>query len=196
MGMDVYGLKPKTVVGEYFRNNIWSWHPLWDYCCFVDNTLVEKVPMAHSNDGDGLNAVDSRQLGFKLIETIESGLAASYILTYDEHVKSLQKEPCYCTKPSNIETFETTLQMFLTSIAEAQNYPTNLLQESYDSTGPIPFPKQKDKPQQKNHPPKNDCASCQGTGLVDNFLSNYPLNINNIELFGKFLIDCGGFRIC
>ena len=192
MGMDVYGLKPKTVVGEYFRNNIWSWHPLWDYCCFVDNTLVEKVPNAHSNDGDGLNAVDSRQLGFKLIETIESGLAASYILAYDEHVKSLQKEPCYCTKPSNIETLEiTTLQMFLTSIAEAQTFSaTTSLQESYTPTDPIPFPNQKDQP------PKNDCASCQGTGLVDNFLSNYPLNINNIELFGKFLIDCGGFQIC
>jgi len=191
MGMDVYGLKPKTVVGEYFRNSIWSWHPLWDYCCFVDNTLVEKVPNAHSNDGDGLNAVDSRQLGFKLIETIESGLAASYILAYDEHVKSLQKEPCYCTKPSNIETLETTLQMFLTSIAEAQSFSaTTSLQESYAPTDPIPFPNQKDQPL------KNDCASCQGTGLVDNFLSNYPLNINNIELFAKFLIDCGGFQIC
>ncbi|QOR55575.1 MAG: hypothetical protein UMS36scaffold28_65 [Phage 59_13] len=29
MGMDVYGVKPKSKQGEYFRNNVWSWRPLW-----------------------------------------------------------------------------------------------------------------------------------------------------------------------
>ena len=30
MGMDVYGTKPKNETGEYFRANVWYWHPLWD----------------------------------------------------------------------------------------------------------------------------------------------------------------------
>jgi hypothetical protein len=186
MGMDVYGLKPKTTVGEYFRNSIWYWHPLWDYCCFIDKTLIEKVPNAHSNDGDGLNAVESRQLGFKIAESIESGVAANYILAYNDHLKSLQKEPCHCTKSSQFQTITTALEDFLKSIDNCLNLSANTsssLQQSYDPNGPIPFPKQ------ESQPIKEDCASCQGTGLVQNFM-------NNITLFSKFLIDCGGFQIC
>lgn len=97
MGMDVYGLKPKTSLGEYFRNNVWYWHPLWDYCCTIDPTLVDKVPEAHSNSGDGLNAVDSRQLAFKLQQEIDSGRAEEYVNQYEERRKNLPKEDCtYC----------------------------------------------------------------------------------------------------
>ena len=32
MGMDVYGRAPTSESGEYFRANVWSWHPIWNYC--------------------------------------------------------------------------------------------------------------------------------------------------------------------
>ena len=32
MGMDVFGKNPTDEKGAYFRNNVWFWHPLWDYC--------------------------------------------------------------------------------------------------------------------------------------------------------------------
>jgi hypothetical protein len=32
MGMDVFGKAPTRKVGEYFRSNVWYWHPLWHYC--------------------------------------------------------------------------------------------------------------------------------------------------------------------
>ena len=35
MGMDVIGLKPTSKEGEYFRNNVWWWGPLADYCMEV-----------------------------------------------------------------------------------------------------------------------------------------------------------------
>jgi len=104
MGMDVYGKKPKKKQGEYFRNNVWYWHPLWDYCCFVDDSLIEKVPYAHSNSGDGLGAVQSRKLGFKLLQTIRDGSAELYVKNYYDHVQSLEKEPCFCTKIQYIST--------------------------------------------------------------------------------------------
>jgi len=97
MGMDIYGKKPTAEIGEYFRNNVWWWHPLWDYCCTIDTTLPEKVPYGHSNDGDGLNAKDARQLGFKLQEEIESGRALAYVEQYEKERQNLPKEDCkYC----------------------------------------------------------------------------------------------------
>ena len=35
MGMDMYGRKPTGERGEYFRNNVWWWHPLADYCIMI-----------------------------------------------------------------------------------------------------------------------------------------------------------------
>lgn len=97
MGMDVYGIKPKTKKGEYFRNNVWYWHPLWDYCCTIDKTLIERVPEGHSNSGDGLDATGARQLAFKLQEEIESGRAEQYVNTYETERKAIPKNDCsYC----------------------------------------------------------------------------------------------------
>ena len=56
MGMDVIGKKPKAEVGQYFRNNVWWWHPLWEYVCEVPPALANRVRYGHSNDGDGLRA--------------------------------------------------------------------------------------------------------------------------------------------
>lgn len=97
MGMDVFGLKPKTKRGEYFRNNVWWWHPLWDYCCTIDETLKERVPEGHTNSGDGLNAKDSLQLALKLQEEITSGRALQYVEQYEAERLALPKQPCkYC----------------------------------------------------------------------------------------------------
>jgi hypothetical protein len=35
MGMDVYGKDAVSEKGEYFRNNVWYWRPLWNYCIEV-----------------------------------------------------------------------------------------------------------------------------------------------------------------
>ena len=97
MGMDVYGLKPTNKHGEYFRNNVWWWHPLWDYCCHIHPTLRQKVPHGHSNDGDGLNATDARQLGFKLQQEIETGRSLKYVEEYEKERQAIPKQDCkYC----------------------------------------------------------------------------------------------------
>ena len=97
MGMDVYGQKPLTEKGEYFRNNVWSWRPLWDYCTHIDPTLILSVPNAHNNSGDGLPGPLARKLGFKLQTEIQSGQTQKYIETYYEETQKLPKQNCqYC----------------------------------------------------------------------------------------------------
>ena len=61
MGMDVKGKDPSGEAGEYFRNNVWYWRPLWDYCLFVAPKTAGKCE-GHYNDGEGLGSEDSEDL--------------------------------------------------------------------------------------------------------------------------------------
>lgn len=55
MGMDVYGRKPKSKAGEYFRANVWAWRPIHALiCALCSDLLSEKMLAAISfNDGAG-----------------------------------------------------------------------------------------------------------------------------------------------
>jgi hypothetical protein len=94
MGMDVYGRKPKNETGEYFRRNVWGWHPLWEYCCEANPEITSKVENGHSNDGDGLNGSDTFKLAKSLKANLASGAAAQYIKERQEFLNSLPLENC------------------------------------------------------------------------------------------------------
>lgn len=94
MGMDVYGKNPASSIGEYFRNNVWWWRPLWDYCEHVAPELTNKVEHAGSNDGDGLGTRDSKKLAKILRLNIESGNTKKYEEDYKSKMAALPKEDC------------------------------------------------------------------------------------------------------
>lgn len=97
MGMDVFGTKPKNKQGEYFRANVWYWHPLWAMCEDLYPNLAGKVENGHVNSGDGLGHKDSLALSKLLKKDLESGKIAQYISDYDQTINSLEKVPCeYC----------------------------------------------------------------------------------------------------
>lgn len=152
MGMDVFGKKPKTDVGGYFRNNVWWWHPLWDYCATVEPELCDKVAEAHSNSGDGLNAIDSRKLAFSLREQIESGATQIYKDNYYKNLDLLPDEDCYCVTAKHI-----------------------LVPDSENS---------------------GVCRHCSGSLKIPSFLKSYHFDVENVQKFADFLMDCGGFEIC
>jgi hypothetical protein len=84
MGMDLFGQNPGSRSGEYFQENIWGWHPLWQYIEDQFPQFAAQVPNAHSNDGDGLNDVQSRALGFRLNHEINTGRALHYVVSHDQ----------------------------------------------------------------------------------------------------------------
>lgn len=98
MGMDVYGREPISEVGSYFRNNVWWWRPLWNYCITQYPELTEEVAdNGHTNSGDGLDAKNAYELGKRLQEDIDSGIVAQYEKEYKEHIESLPLIDCtYC----------------------------------------------------------------------------------------------------
>lgn len=97
MGMDVYGKAPTGEAGEYFRRNVWGWHPLWDACLAIAPDLAGKVEYGHSNDGDGLDAEDSIALADQIRAVVESGDAKEYVALRDQMLAAMPNEPCkYC----------------------------------------------------------------------------------------------------
>jgi hypothetical protein len=79
MGMNVYGNAPKNDAGEYFRANIWCWHPLADYIATVAPDIASACRDWHSNEGYGLNANQSVKLADVLRDEIASGRATRYV---------------------------------------------------------------------------------------------------------------------
>ena len=173
MGMDVYGNNPKSEVGEYFRRNVWGWRPLWGYCEDNHEDIASKVEYGHSNDGDGLNSIDSKKLSVRLKKDIDSGKAQEYIDQRNEMLKSLPLEDCeYCQKtgkrawPKN--------HMAVSSVVKNNEQPYEI-----NSDGEIVI----------------DCNGCQGTGSKKSFLTYYYLDLDDIKEFAEFLSKCGGFKI-
>jgi len=106
MGMDVYGRKPKNEKGEYFRNSVWYWHPLWDYCLKMHPKIAEKCKDGHSNSGDGLNASDAKRLANVIKKDLESGEAQLYHDMYLRYQALLPKEVCSICQGTKIHKYK------------------------------------------------------------------------------------------
>lgn len=106
MGMDVYGKKPKNEQGEYFRANVWYWHPLWSYFEDLHPTLANKVKYPHENSGDGLNARDSLALSKLLKSDLQSGVTQNYIDKFNKDLAELPLQDCQFCDQTGFRTWE------------------------------------------------------------------------------------------
>jgi hypothetical protein len=96
MGMDVHGKRPKSETGAYFRNNVWHWHPLADYC---QEPAPQYAGLAwHTNDGEGLSAQDSVKLADILQAKIDDGSCAKFERDRKEALELMPDEECYLCK--------------------------------------------------------------------------------------------------
>jgi hypothetical protein len=79
--MDVHGNNPTAEVGEYFRRNIWSWHPLAEFCTTYASEEAAALPQEkwHVNEGEGLDAEHSVRLAKRLRELIADGTVAELV---------------------------------------------------------------------------------------------------------------------
>ncbi len=172
MGMDVYGKNPKSEAGEYFRRNVWGWHPLWEYVENVHPEIAELVEHAHSNDGDGLGARDSKKLAKLLMEDYTSGKVAEYVAERNKQLSELPFEDCRICEGTGIRTDE---------IGKQSGWDTKELEPDIAiivgrTTG--------------------SCNACGGVGKQENWATNYYLEADDVKEFAEFLLECGGFQIC
>lgn len=170
MGMDVVGKNPSTTTGEYFRNNIWAWRPLWNYCVEVAPEICENV-RGDENGGDGLDAADAEQLAQLLLEEILCGRAARYKKNYDARLAKLPRPECSYCDATGTRTDEVGVRMGMPN-------------KKLDDSSQILFG--------RTH---GWCNSCGGEGRVDHFEMSYPFTVENVQEFAEFCRESGGFEI-
>jgi hypothetical protein len=170
MGMDVSGRNPRSEVGEYFRNNVWWWHPLWSYCQQVAPELCSAVA-GHSNDGDGLCEQGAGALAGRLQSELDSGRCSDYERDYNAAIAELDLEPCRWCDGSGIRTDEVGLRMGM----DRQVLDDHVAVVVGRDTG--------------------WCNGCGGEGTVQPFEANYEFSCENVAAFAAFAAASGGFAI-
>lgn len=206
MGMDVYGKAPTSKRGKYFRNNVWWWRPLWDYC-LETVPVARKVENGHSNDGDGLDAADAKQLGLALLKEIGEGRTETHSRSRAAKLAKLPRERCWIchgtgvrknsTSPITGETFDSEgLRLVARGSDEARALIAQRKADGKENAetrwddGVLLV--------EKDHPRAGQtgwCNACNGVGSKRAWDSNYPFSVDNVREFAAFLIDSGGFEI-
>ena len=170
MGMDVMGLNATSETGSYFRNNVWWWRPLWDYCMLIGKDIIPDDNLGHSNDGWGLDAVSSRALASLLQAEIDSGRCLAYQIQYEKELAEMPDEECELCAGTGVRDDD---------IGKKMGQHTKYIQkEGHPRNGMMGW-----------------CNGCDGTGHKRPFQTNYPFHVENVQEFVEFLRDCGGFSI-
>ncbi len=95
MGFDLIGKKPSSEQGKYFRNNVWRWHPLANYCIDVAPEITANCELWHTNDGDGLEQRDALALADHLQDEVDRGRCKIFADQYEATRQALPKVPCW-----------------------------------------------------------------------------------------------------
>lgn len=171
MGMDVIGKNAVSETGEYFRRNVWGWRPLWQYVEIMHEDLAQKVEYGQSNDGDGLNAEDSKELARRLQEDLREGKATLYISQRNKWLGTLPREACtHCNSTGTRDD----------KVGQDMGMPERELSPEVQTlTG-------------RTH---GWCNGCDGVGSRENWELSYSLEESDLASFAEFLQDCGGFEI-
>jgi hypothetical protein len=174
MGMDVYGKEPQSKEGEYFRNNIWYWRPLWGYCCEVADDIIGKelADVGFSNNGHGLDSEGAVMLAERLFQEIESGKTAEWKKDYDAQLAALPMEPCKYCEETGIRTDKVGVTHGM-STRELSEDMAIILGRTHGT-----------------------CNACNGVGKKPAFATSYPFEVENVLEFANFCKDSGGFQIC
>jgi hypothetical protein len=169
MGMDVIGKNPTSEKGAYFRNNVWWWRPLAEYCLTHD--VANSCHYWHSNDGDGLDEDGAMELARKIQSDLDKGVVAEFERKHNGFIGSLPMIPCEWCHSTGIRSDEVGVQ---------HGMPTRELEE----------------PQAiilgRTH---GWCNACQGLGEREQIATSYGFSEENVKEFVEFLLDCGGFEI-
>jgi len=172
MGMDVYGIKPTSEEGEYFRRNVWGWHPLWEMCEDLFPAIAGQVECGHTNDGDGLDADLSVDLGKGLTEAVADGRVTAWIVSRSAQVAAMPMEPCLICDSTGIRTDEIGLKGGWHDKALPPEDALILGREF------------------------GSCNACGGHGEKEPWLASYDVGTEDAVEFSGFLTACGGFEIC
>ena len=111
MGMDVYGINPQGVKGDYFRANVWYWRPLWAFICDSCSNILTLKDMERgcNNNGHTISKTKSKRIANRLRKFLKEGDVDAYESYYKRKVSQLAKDDWNRSYPfhaDNVKQFE------------------------------------------------------------------------------------------
>lgn len=172
MGFDLYGESPKNKNGEYFRNNVWWWRPLWQYVAVECSDIItdKDVKAGGYNDCHLINESKAKQIADRLLGLCKDGKPQAQQDLYEKDSKPQIKFNEMCDK--------------------AAKYLYDNIVDKQD--GKITCPGD-----MKEHDPDNyeRWSQLASMGKIQFIQTNYPFDANNVKEFAEFCKDSGGFTI-
>ena len=154
-----------------FHHGTATWCALADICLFVAPDVCSGCTHWHTNDGDGLNAIESRKLAGVLEQRLSDGTIDQWIGKKIAFAKSLPDEPCSNCSGTGVRT---------DAVAVRLGFDRRTIDDpSHPRFGQVGY-----------------CNGCRGHGVRRALSAHYPLEDSKIvaELV-SFLKASDGFRI-
>jgi len=152
--------------GDYFRNNVWWWRPLWDFVCNnCDDFLTEKdMEKGYYNGGKKISKTKSLKIAKRLSELIADG---------------------------TVDTFERKSTLAIEK-AEAHN---KVVRKKMDAISHICEKKHGEMIVPANYPEPYK-TQWNDAYAKESWTAHYPFYANNVKDFATFCQQSGGFEIC
>lgn len=177
MGMDIYGIRPTSKKGEYYRNG----GEAWIHLVTLIKTLCPEETLGckywTTNDGDGLVAVGACDLADALQDRINQGAVRAYIKALNAMLEAMPNEPCDLCEGTGVRRDEAALK-------------------SGDTEKKIPSDAEWNG---NKHPRAGQvgwCNGCDGRGFNRPYETSGSVTTKDVYKFIAFLRDSGGFEIC
>ena len=166
MGFDLYGKNPKNENGEYFRQNVWGWRPIWEYVCSHHSDIVDTETQKQGNYNSSYIVSEdiATKLGNDIHIALQDGTVAEFV--------NMVKERVAKAKEHN-EKLEFHFELLKLQAIEISGN---------EHIAPTDYPNGLDKQWQFLYSLRNRYES-------------YPTDVEDIAEFQRFCLDSGGFEI-
>ena len=155
-----------TVIGSYFRNNVWWWRPLWQFVTMICDDILTETDINEGgfNGGHRISKTKSKRIAARIRRADKEGVIDTFQAVHDarrdkanKHNKKVRKE---------LDALSDRVKKELGSDIVPMDYP-----EPYKTQWDAIYAKEE-------------------------WEGHYPFNADNVREFGKFSDNSGGFEIC
>lgn len=172
MGMDLFGIKPSSEKGIYYRSNVWYWNPLWTYVIVHHQSLLPgDSTEGFYNQGYELDEFQAFALGTELLADFHNGIIAAYQIEFNTMKSEADLLECEFCNGTGIRT-------------DPIGVANGFLDRELDPAMQIIVGRQ-----------YGTCNACSGFGKRESNISSYVFDLENVRNFGLFSISSGGFSI-
>ena len=182
MGFDLMGQAAKSEKGEYFRNNVWWWRPLWMYVVDSCDLPDEIAEQGGWNNGYVVKHAVAMKIGIKLKHLISQGHTQEFADKYEKERKEAEDVECDICEGTGKRRWT---KKTLNDVMDDVEHPLGKLM------GDVKPWKEGDGEYEEKK-----CNGCGGKGKKRPWSTSYPFNVENVEEFAQFCIESGGFAIC